>query len=437
MDVGSPELKTSDVKGKNPFADKRVRQAINMAIDREAIQRVVMRGQSVPAGVIAPPFVNGYTKELDALPKVDVDKAKALLTEAGYPNGFSVTLHCPNDRYINDEGICQAAVGMLAKIGIKVNLVAQSEGARTSPLIQKNPPETEFYLLGWGVPTYDSHYIFSFLYHTRTGKDGSWNATRYSNPEIDKKIQSLTSEIDLGQAQRHDRRDLEDAAATRRSTSPLHHQMLAYAMKSDLDIQVSPDNSVHMKFDRARSRPRQHGRERARPLRPQPAGRLPDRRGTLDGRRRRLLRHRRRRGAGRGGRVGRRQVAHRRRRHRPAGAAGAHRRRRGAPRAASASTTCRAEEMRKVRGARIGMVFQDPLTSLNPLYRIGDQIVETIRTHTPRVARRRRASGPSRCCRRSASRARGRASTAIRTSSPAACASAWCWRWRCARSPTC
>lgn len=88
MDVVSPELKSSDIKGRNPFADKRVRQAMNMAIDREAIKKAVMRGQSVPAGVIAPPFVNGYTKELDAIPKVDVEGAKKLLTEAGYPNGF-------------------------------------------------------------------------------------------------------------------------------------------------------------------------------------------------------------------------------------------------------------------------------------------------------------------------------------------------------------
>ena len=219
MDVASPELKTSNVKGKNPFADKRVRQAINMAIDREAIKRAVMRGQSVPAGVIAPPFVNGYTKELDALPKVDVDKAKALLKEAGYPDGFQVTLHCPNDRYINDEGICQAAAAMLAKIDIKVNLVAQPKGPHFT-LIQKQPPETEFYLLGWGVPTYDSHYIFSFLYHTRSGKDGTWNATRYSNPEVDQKIQSLTSEVECGQAQRHHRRHLEDAGRRDRLHRP-------------------------------------------------------------------------------------------------------------------------------------------------------------------------------------------------------------------------
>lgn len=246
MDVASPELQSSNIKGKNPFADKRVRQAINMAIDREAIKRAVMRGQSVPAGVIAPPFVNGYTKELDALPKVDIAKSTALLKEAGYADGFQVTLHCPNDRYINDEGICQAATAMLAKIGIKVNLVAQSRGPHFT-LIQKNPPETEFYMVGWGVPTYDSQYIFSFLYHTRSGSDGSWNATRYSKPDVDAAIQSLNSEIDTA------KRDAAIAkiwqtVSDETNYIALHHQMLAYAMKSDLDIPVSPENTVFIKF---------------------------------------------------------------------------------------------------------------------------------------------------------------------------------------------
>jgi peptide/nickel transport system substrate-binding protein len=250
MDVSSPELKTSNVKGKNPFADKRVRQAINMAIDREAIKRAVMRGQSVPAGVIAPPFVNGYTKELDSIPKVDTDKAKALLKDAGYPDGFSVTLHCPNDRYINDEGICQAATAMLAKVGVKVNLMAQPKGPHFT-LIQKNPPETEFYLLGWGVPTYDSHYIFSFLYHTRSGKDGTWNATRYSNPGIDQKIQSLTSEV-VAAKRNATIADIWKTLSEDTIYIALHHQTLAYAMKRDLDIPVSPDNVVHMKFTAAK-----------------------------------------------------------------------------------------------------------------------------------------------------------------------------------------
>jgi peptide/nickel transport system substrate-binding protein len=246
LDVGSPELKSSNIKGKNPFADKRVRQAINMAIDREAIKRAVMRGQSVPAAIIAPPFVNGYSKELDSLPKVDIAKATALLKEAGYGDGFSVKLHCPNDRYINDEGICTASTAMLAKIGIKVDLVSQPKGPHFT-LIQKTPPETEFFLLGWGVPPYDSHYIFSFLYHTRSGSEGSWNATGYSNKEIDTAIRSLTSEVDKGKR---------DAAIGKIWTKlademiyiAIHHQMLAYAMKSDLDIPVSPENQVHMKF---------------------------------------------------------------------------------------------------------------------------------------------------------------------------------------------
>ena len=246
MDVASPELKTSNVKGKNPFADKRVRQAVNMAIDREAIKRVVMRGQSVPAGVIAPPFVNGYTKELDLLPKVDVSQAKALLKDAGYADGFQITLNCPNDRYISDEGICQAATAMLAKIDIKVNLVAQPKGPHFT-LIQKSPPETDFFLLGWGVPTYDSHYIFSFLYHTRSGKDGTWNATRYSNPDVDKKIQSLAGEIDSGK-RNATIADIWKTLGDETVYIALHHQTLAYAMKSDLDIQVSPENQVHMKF---------------------------------------------------------------------------------------------------------------------------------------------------------------------------------------------
>jgi peptide/nickel transport system substrate-binding protein len=246
MDVSSSELKTSNVKGKNPFADKRVRQAINMSIDRDGIKRAVMRGQSVPAGVIAPPFVNGYSKALDALPKVDLAKAKALLKEAGYADGFQITLHCPNDRYINDEGICQASAAMLAKIGIKVNLVAQPRGPHFT-LIQKNPPETEFYMVGWGVPTYDSHYIFSFLYSTRSGSDGSWNATRYSNADMDAAIRSLTSEIDIAKRNATIQR-VWNVVHGETIYIPLHHQMLAYGMKKGLDIPVSPDNTVFIKF---------------------------------------------------------------------------------------------------------------------------------------------------------------------------------------------
>src|SRR5215212_6034197 len=98
LNVGGRELASSDIKGRNPFADRHVREAISMALDREAIRRTVMRGQSVPAGVIVPPFSNGYSRDLDRPPPFDQGKARALLREAGYPDGFSVALHCTNDR---------------------------------------------------------------------------------------------------------------------------------------------------------------------------------------------------------------------------------------------------------------------------------------------------------------------------------------------------
>ncbi|MCX7324328.1 MAG: ABC transporter substrate-binding protein [Hyphomicrobiales bacterium] len=246
MDVASADLKGDNVQGKNPFADKRVRQAMNMAINRTAIQRIVMRGESVPTGVIMPPFVNGWTKELDAAPPTDVARARALLAEAGYPQGFSTTLHCPNDRYVNDEGICQAAVGMFGQIGIRVNLVSQSKSIHFT-LIQKNPPETEFFLVGWGVPTYDSDYIFSFMYHSRQGSRGSWNATGYADKDVDAMIQSLSQEIDIP------KRDATIAklwAKLKDETIylPIHHQALSYAMKSNLDIPVDVANSPKLKM---------------------------------------------------------------------------------------------------------------------------------------------------------------------------------------------
>jgi len=246
MDVASPELKTSNIKGRNPFADKRVRKAMNMSIDREAIKRAVMRGQSIPAGMLAPPFVNGYTKELDAPPKVDLDAAKKLMADAGYSGGFSVTMHCPNDRYVSDEGICQAVAAMMARIGITVSLQSQSKSLHF-PLVEKEPPETEFYLLGWGVPTFDSNYVFAFLYHSRTGKEGSYNATRYANAEVDKMIQSLSVETD---AERRNDTIARIWQMLQEETVylPVHNQVLAYAMKKEWDFPVSPQNAVYIKF---------------------------------------------------------------------------------------------------------------------------------------------------------------------------------------------
>jgi peptide/nickel transport system substrate-binding protein len=244
FNVGAPELKSSDVRGKNPFADKVVRKAMNLAVNRDAIQRVVMRGQSVSAGMVISQFVNGWSKELDAYPKADPAEAKKMLVDAGYPNGFSVTLHCPNDRYINDEAVCQAVVGQLAQIGVRVSLVAQSQSLHF-PLLLKR--ETDFYMLGWGPVSYDSENPFAWLYHTQTDKLGGYNATRYSNAEVDRLTESLSSEPDI--AKRNATiRTLWEMLKEEAVYIPLHSQMLAHGMKSDIDMPVHPDNAPFFKF---------------------------------------------------------------------------------------------------------------------------------------------------------------------------------------------
>jgi peptide/nickel transport system substrate-binding protein len=244
LNVSDADLASDNVQGKNPFADRRVREAMNIAINREAIQKVVMRGQSQPTGIIMPPFVTGWTPELDTYPKLDLARARQLLGEAGYPNGFNTTLDCPNDRYVNDEAICQATVGMLGQIGIKVTLQSRPR-AQHFPLLANN--QTDFYLLGWGVPTYDSEYIFNFLYHTRNEKYGSWNATRFSNPDLDKVIQSLASNTDLA-ARNADIAKLWATLKDEVIYLPLHHQVINWGLSTKIDTLVDPGDAPQFKY---------------------------------------------------------------------------------------------------------------------------------------------------------------------------------------------
>ncbi len=240
MDQGVDELRTSNIKGKNPFKDVRVREAFNLAIDKDAIQRVVMEGLSFPTSMITPPGVLGNTPENDPPYGFDVEKAKALMAEAGYADGFSIRLDCPNNRYNNDEKICQAAVAMLAKIGVNVSLDAIPK-AQHFPKIQKR--ETDFYMLGWGVPTLDSHYVFSYL----LASDGSWNATGYNNAMVDEVTTAITSEIDIPK-----RTAMIDKAWTQIKADmpyvPIHHQVLAWGIADGFDIPIAADDAVRPRF---------------------------------------------------------------------------------------------------------------------------------------------------------------------------------------------
>ncbi|WGH80205.1 ABC transporter substrate-binding protein [Jannaschia ovalis] len=243
MNSGADDIERDDVEGANPLADVRVRQAMNMALNRGAIQQVVMRGQAQPTGVIMPPFVNGWTPELDALPEGDMTAAQALMAEAGYGDGFTIQLDCPNDRYVNDEAICQAAVGMLGQIGVNVNLNAQPK-AQHFPLIQNGT--TDFYMLGWGVPTYDSEYIFNFLAHTKDGERGSWNATGFSDADTDAKIKSLASETDL-EVRNATIAEIWDTVQDQTLYLPIHHQVLNWGMTEAVGTEVSPEDDPKFK----------------------------------------------------------------------------------------------------------------------------------------------------------------------------------------------
>jgi peptide/nickel transport system substrate-binding protein len=233
MDQAADKLRTGNT-GDNPFKKKEVRQALYQAIDIEAIKKKVMRGLSEPAGIITFPGVNGYTPELDKRLPYDPEASKKLLAEAGYPNGFEVELRCPNDRYVNDEAICTAVVGMLGKVGVKVNLFAQTKSKHFKELKDN---QGDFYMLGWGVPTLDSHYVFHYLYET----GASWNRVNFSNAEVDAAIRVMEGEVDL------EKRNAAIAKAWKIvrddiSYLPLHHQVISWASKSNVDVPIRPNN---------------------------------------------------------------------------------------------------------------------------------------------------------------------------------------------------
>jgi peptide/nickel transport system substrate-binding protein len=239
-DVTSEKLASANVDD-NPFSHPEIREAMALALDRDAIRQIVMRGQSQPSAAPLPPFVNGWTEAMNAYSAPDYDRATELVSGI-YPEGFSVDMHCPNDRYLNDEAICQAYVGMLGRIGIEANLVSQTRSLHF-PLIENW--ETDFYMLGWGVPTFDSAYVFNFLLHSREEGFGSYNGSRYANEEVDAKIESLATMTDL-EARDAVIAEIWAQVMEDRPILNVHNQLLAYAMRGDISLDVHPENQPSM-----------------------------------------------------------------------------------------------------------------------------------------------------------------------------------------------
>ena len=246
FDQARPELLKSDVKGRNPFKDVRVRQAFNMAVDIEAIHQRVMRGQSHPTGLLYGPGVNGYTAASDVRYPYDPAGAKKLLAAAGYPDGFGVTLDCPNDRYINDEQVCQAVTVMLARIGVRVTLNAQT---RLKYFAEISNPDyrTSFYMLGWTPNTYDALNAFYNLAGTRDGTRGIFNDGGYSNPKFDAVLDQIAVETD------GEKRDGEIQAASAMlhddaAVLPLHQQVVVWAARKNVDLVQMADDAFPLRF---------------------------------------------------------------------------------------------------------------------------------------------------------------------------------------------
>ncbi len=249
FDQARNELLESNIKGKNPFKDVRVRKAFYQAIDIEAIKSRVMRGQSSPLALMVAPGINGYIKSMDVRPKYDVEAAKKLLADAGYANGFEVGMDCPNDRYVNDEQICQAVVAMLARIGVKVNLNAQTR-ARYFAKILGPGYTTSFYMLGWTPgATYDVHNVFEQLMQTRDSqrRKGEFNVGGWANARFTELADKIEQETDK------EKRDAMIAEAHKIHTDdvghiPLHQQAIVWAVRDNVTLVQPADNFLPLRY---------------------------------------------------------------------------------------------------------------------------------------------------------------------------------------------
>ena len=245
MDQKRDELLFSNVKGKNPFKDKRVRQAFFQAIDIDAIKSRVMRNAATPTALMVGPGVRGFQPDMNKRLPYDPESAKKLLAEAGYPGGFEVAMNCPNDRYVNDSAICQAVAANLARIGVKINLQAETKNTYFPKILRR---DTSFYLLGWTPSTTDAHDAFYNLMASPTDKgQGQFNLGAYSNAKFDELAARVQSETDASKRNEAIREAFK-IHADDIGHIPLHQQALAWGVKSNVSVVQMPDNRMFFKW---------------------------------------------------------------------------------------------------------------------------------------------------------------------------------------------
>jgi peptide/nickel transport system substrate-binding protein len=242
FDHARPELEFSDVKGRNPFQDLRVRQAVWHALNIDLIIDKVLRGQAEPAGLFLSPLVDGVDPSTDRRLPYDPARARALLAEAGYPNGFGVTLDCVNVTW--RQNVCQAAVSMLTQVGIRASLRTTAPNLFFPKLTQGTASFVEY---GWTASP-DAWNSLNGLFRTydRNGL-GSFNAGRYSNPKLDVLIDAIRVEPDIARRRGMVGEALKMVAADL-PYIPLYRRKLNWAMARNLTLVQWPNDMLELRW---------------------------------------------------------------------------------------------------------------------------------------------------------------------------------------------
>ena len=237
------EANESNIKGKNPLKDVRVRRALYQAIDMEAIRTKIMRGKSRNTGLFVAPEIRGYDPALDKRLPFDPDAAKRLLADAGYPDGFEIGFDAPNDRYTNDEKIAQAIVPMWARIGIKAGLTVQPG---SNLLKKRSAKKSDIWMVGFAtVPMFDAYHFLSNNLATQEKTKGFYNPGGFSNPRVDELTEKVAVELDEEKRLKMISEALK-LAQDDCVIIPLHQQPIAWAIRDNVKITQIPDDTPRL-----------------------------------------------------------------------------------------------------------------------------------------------------------------------------------------------